>query len=77
MASQALEARMIHVVTSDNRHLYASQLWEMFQIRKQHYIDERGWAELWRFGAAELDDSVSSASGPPTTTAFWSTSSPI
>ena len=48
---------MIHVVTSDNRHLYASQLWEMFQIRKRHYIDERGWDELWRFGAAELDDS--------------------
>lgn len=48
---------MIHVVTSDNRHLYASQLWEMFQIRKRHYIDERGWTELWRFGAAELDDS--------------------
>ncbi len=48
---------MIHVVTSHNRHLYARQLWDMFRIRKRHYIDERGWTELWRFGEAELDDS--------------------
>ena len=48
---------MIHVVTADNRHLYARQLWKMFQTRKRHYVDERGWAELWRFGGAELDDS--------------------
>jgi acyl-homoserine lactone synthase len=48
---------MIHVITAANRHLYARQTWEMFQIRKRHYIDERGWSELWRFGDAELDDS--------------------
>lgn len=48
---------MIHVVTALNRHLYTRQVWEMFQIRKRHYVDERGWAELWHFGGAELDDS--------------------
>jgi acyl-homoserine lactone synthase len=48
---------MLHVVTSDNRHLYTRQLWEMFRIRKRHYVDERGWAELWNFAGAELDDS--------------------
>ena len=48
---------MIHVVTAENRHLYARQVWKMFQTRKRHYVDERGWAELWRFGDAELDDS--------------------
>ncbi len=48
---------MLHVVTADNRHLYRPQLWEMFRIRKRHYVDERGWAELWSFSGAELDDS--------------------
>jgi N-acyl-L-homoserine lactone synthetase len=48
---------MIHVVTAENRRHYAHQLWEMFQIRKRHYIDERGWAELWHFEGIELDDS--------------------
>ncbi len=48
---------MLHVVTAENRHLYRAQLWEMFRIRKRHYIDERGWAELWSFKGAELDDS--------------------
>ncbi len=48
---------MIHVITAENRHLYAPQLWEMYQTRKRHYVDERGWAELWQFGDAELDDS--------------------
>lgn len=48
---------MIHIVTASNRRHYTNQVWEMFQIRKRHYIDERGWSELWRFGDAELDDS--------------------
>ena len=48
---------MLHVVTADNRHLYTRQIWEMFQIRKRHYVDERGWAELWSFAGGELDDS--------------------
>ena len=48
---------MIHVVHVENRHLYVRQLWEMFQVRKRHYIDERGWGELWQFDEAELDDS--------------------
>ena len=48
---------MIHVVTAENRRHYTHQLWEMFQIRKRHYVDERGWAELWNFEGVELDDS--------------------
>ena len=48
---------MLHVVTAENRHLYKAQLWEMFRIRKRHYVDERGWTELWSFRGAELDDS--------------------
>jgi N-acyl-L-homoserine lactone synthetase len=48
---------MIHVVTAENRHLYSRQLWEMFKTRKRHYVDERGWGELWQFSGAELDDS--------------------
>src|SRR6185503_17545875 len=48
---------MLHVVTADNRRHYTRQLWQMFQIRKRHYVDERGWAELWIFSGAELDDS--------------------
>ena len=48
---------MIHVVSAGNRRLYTRQLWEMFQVRKRHYIDERGWTELWSFGGVELDDS--------------------
>lgn len=48
---------MIHVVNADNRRLYTHQLWEMFQVRKRHYVDERGWGELWQFADAELDDS--------------------
>lgn len=48
---------MIHVVTAENRRLYTRQVWEMFQIRKRHYIDDRGWAELWQFEGSELDDS--------------------
>jgi len=48
---------MLHVVTAENRHLYRAQLWEMFRIRKRHYVDERGWTELCSFRGAELDDS--------------------
>ncbi|HEY5410238.1 MAG TPA: acyl-homoserine-lactone synthase [Caulobacteraceae bacterium] len=48
---------MIHVVTAENRRHYAHPLWEMFQIRKRHYVDERGWGELWNFEGVELDDS--------------------
>jgi acyl-homoserine lactone synthase len=48
---------MLHVVTAQNRRHYTRPLWQMFQIRKRHYVDERGWAELWSFSGGELDDS--------------------
>ena len=47
---------MIHVVTCANRHLYADQLLSMYQVRRQHYIEDRGWGELWDFGGVEIDD---------------------
>ncbi len=36
---------MIHVVTVDNQHLYARQLDEMFRMRHEFYIRQRGWTE--------------------------------
>ena len=38
---------MFHVVTADNRHLYRSQMREMFRIRALHDEDEPDWTELW------------------------------
>lgn len=37
---------MIHMVTGENRALYATQLAEMFRLRKVHFVDERGWTAL-------------------------------
>lgn len=34
---------MIHVVTSANATLYRDALTEMHALRKQHFVDERGW----------------------------------
>lgn len=37
---------MIHMVTRENRHLYARQLFEMHQLRRRFFIEERGWSAL-------------------------------
>jgi len=37
---------MIHMVGGGNRALYASQLAEMYRLRKVHFVDERGWRAL-------------------------------
>lgn len=46
---------MIHMVTCENRALYASQLAEMFRLRKAHFVDERGWSALTVNGDQEID----------------------
>lgn len=37
---------MIHVVTADNRHLYADALRDMHRLRRVHFVEERGWAAM-------------------------------
>lgn len=37
---------MIHVITTANRELYAEQLHEMHQLRRAHFVEERGWAGM-------------------------------
>src|SRR6185437_5528427 len=46
---------MIHMVTCENRALYARQLAEMFRLRKVHFVDERGWSALTVREDLEID----------------------
>ncbi len=34
---------MLHVVTKENRHLYTQRLDEMFRLRYEVFVEERGW----------------------------------
>jgi len=47
---------MIHAVTSKNRHLYRTQIWEMFVERRKAFYDKCGWKDLMVFDGAEVDD---------------------
>lgn len=47
---------MIHIVTASNRHLYRSQLAEMHQLRRVHFVEERGWKDLRVIDGGEYDD---------------------
>jgi acyl-homoserine lactone synthase len=47
---------MIHVVTSDNRHLYRDQLEEQFRLRHDIYVGERKWEGLRRTDGLERDE---------------------
>ena len=47
---------MIHVVTQQNRMRYLRQLDEMFQLRRVHFVEERGWSGLNVRNGAEIDD---------------------
>ena len=47
---------MIHVVTIHNQHLYAKQLDEMFQMRHDFYIRQRGWSDLVGENGRETDE---------------------
>ena len=47
---------MIHVVTFENQHLYARQLEEMFRMRHEFYIRQRGWTNLNGEDGRETDE---------------------
>ena len=47
---------MIHVVTIHNQHLYARQLDEMFRMRHEFYVKQRGWESLTSENNRETDE---------------------
>lgn len=47
---------MIHVVTIANQHLYARQLDEMFRMRHNFYVRQRGWTNLTSTDGRETDE---------------------
>lgn len=47
---------MIHVVTNRNQHLYARQLDEMFRMRHEFYVLQRGWKNLTSANGRETDE---------------------
>lgn len=46
---------MIHVINKINRHLYLSVLEEMFQLRHEIFVKERGWKKLAKPDGFEID----------------------
>jgi len=46
---------MIHVVSGANRHLYAERLEELYRLRHDIFVGERGWRDLARPDAREID----------------------
>src|SRR5215472_17064512 len=46
---------MIHVITSDNRHLYELELLANFRLRHEIYVEERNWYDLARADGLERD----------------------
>lgn len=47
---------MIHVVTSQNRHLYGPQLWAMHEQRREQCVEKNGWVDLVVLNGGEVDD---------------------
>ena len=47
---------MIHVVTTENQHLYASQLDEMFRMRHEFYVEQHSWSSLNSENGRETDE---------------------
>lgn len=47
---------MIHLVTSANRARYAEQIEQMFRLRHDFYVVERGWRDLDRGDGREVDE---------------------
>ncbi len=47
---------MIHVVTSQNRHLYGPQLWAMHEQRREQCVEKNGWVDLVVLEGGEVDD---------------------
>ncbi|HEX2591917.1 MAG TPA: acyl-homoserine-lactone synthase [Rhizomicrobium sp.] len=48
---------MIHMITQENRHLYRAELKEMHELRRIHFIEERGWAAMQVRDGGEFDGS--------------------
>jgi len=47
---------VIHVVTIANQHLYAKQLDQMFRMRHEFYVRQRGWTDLTSEDERETDE---------------------
>lgn len=47
---------MIHIVTSENRHLYGPQLWAMHEQRRLQCVEKNGWVDLVVLEGGEVDD---------------------
>jgi N-acyl-L-homoserine lactone synthetase len=47
---------MIHIITSENRHLYGPQLWAMHEERRRQCVDKNGWVDLVVLDGGEIDD---------------------
>jgi acyl-homoserine lactone synthase len=47
---------MIHMVTSDNRHYYEAELREMHELRRVHFVEERGWSKMTVRDGGEFDE---------------------
>lgn len=47
---------MIHLVTTENRKLYQRQLARMHQLRREYFVEERGWADRDLRDGGEFDD---------------------
>ncbi|MFC6197920.1 acyl-homoserine-lactone synthase [Ponticaulis profundi] len=47
---------MIYVVTIDNQHLFARQLDQMFRMRHDYYVRDRGWTNLTASDGKETDE---------------------
>jgi acyl-homoserine lactone synthase len=47
---------MIHIVTSQNRHLYGPQLWAMHEQRREQCVEKNGWIDLVVLEGGEVDD---------------------
>ncbi len=47
---------MIHMVTSENRHLYEAEMKEMHELRRVHFVEERGWSKMTVRDGGEYDD---------------------
>ena len=47
---------MIHIVTSENRHLYGPQLWAMHEQRRVQCVEKNGWVDLVVLDGGEVDD---------------------
>jgi len=47
---------MIHIITSENRHLYGPQLWAMHEERRRQCVEKNGWVDLVVLNGGEVDD---------------------